>query len=220
MLGALGSELVEALEQLGLETRCESRGSSGLSRPDFFDWPTIGAQAYREFRPHATVVNFGGNDAQGQRMPPGQEPPWVRWPEPAWPAEYGRRVVAFANAVAPRGEHLFWLGMPAMRSVGFDNRLRKINRIVRSSLAGRPGARFVSLRRVLSRGQQRYSDELLVDGVETRVREPDGVHINRGGGRYVARKVAPQIRDALQASPEPDPPLDGLLPLVSMPRAR
>ncbi len=220
MLGALGREIEEALDAGGYEVERLTKGSSGLSRPDFYDWPKHAAKTYEKFRPHATVVNFGGNDAQGLKMPDDHDPPWIRWPEKGWSAEYGRRVVAFANTIAPRGEHIFWLGMPAMQSEGFDERILKINRIVSSSLQGRPGAHFVDMRKILSRKGERYSDSVVVGGKTIQVREPDGVHITRGGGRHVAKKLLPMIGEALEREPEPSVPLPSLLRLLFTPRAR
>lgn len=220
MHGALGREIEEAFDAAGYEVNRVTRGSSGLSRPDFYNWPKVAAKTYDKFKPHATVVNFGGNDAQGQKMPEGHDPPWVRWPEKGWGAEYGRRVVAFANTIAPRGEHIFWLGMPAMRIEGFDQRIEKINRIVTSSLQGRPGAHVVPLRKILGRKGERYSDSVVVNGRSTRVREPDGVHITRAGGRHVANELLPMVREALEQTPEPAVPLPSLLRLLFTPRPR
>jgi hypothetical protein len=219
MLGALGREIEDALKAAGFATRRTTRGSSGLSRPDFFDWPKVGAKAYREHEPDVVIVNFGGNDAQGLKMPDRHDPPWIRWPESGWSAEYGRRVVQFANVVAPQGEHLFWVGMPPMRSPSFDARVRKINKIVRTSLEGRPGGHYVDVRPIMSKGGA-YSDSVRVDGVERRVREPDGVHINRAGGRHVASVLLPKIKKALQEQPEPPIPLGSLVRLLFTPRPR
>ena len=220
MHGALGREIEQALDAAGYEVTRVTRGSSGLSRPDFFNWPKEAKRTYAKFEPHATVVNFGGNDAQGLKMPEGHDPPWIRWPEKGWSAEYAKRVVAFANTIAPRGEHIFWLGMPAMESETFDQRILKINRIVTSSLQGRPGAHFVDMRKILSRKGERCSDSIVAGGKTIHVREPDGVHITRGGGRHVASKLLPMLDEALEREPEPPVPLPSLLRLQFTPRAR
>ena len=39
--------------------------STGLARPDFFDWPARFAEEIPNVNPGIVVVTFGGNDAQG-----------------------------------------------------------------------------------------------------------------------------------------------------------
>src|SRR5207248_4519629 len=59
----------ESLERLaggtGLVTpTLDFKVSSGLTRPDFFDWPKRLQDQVRKLRPDVVVVDFGGNDAQ------------------------------------------------------------------------------------------------------------------------------------------------------------
>src|SRR4051794_37492757 len=59
----------ESLERLaggtGLVTpSLDFKVSSGLTRPDFFDWPKRLQDQVRKIRPDIVVVDFGGNDAQ------------------------------------------------------------------------------------------------------------------------------------------------------------
>ncbi len=68
--------------------------ATGLTRPDFFDWPAALADDMDD-PPAAEVVFllFGGNDAQGLVTPDGDASS-RRSTDPAWQAEYGRRVGA------------------------------------------------------------------------------------------------------------------------------
>ncbi|MFP2902818.1 hypothetical protein [Corallococcus sp. 4LFB] len=56
--------------------RCERRAksSTGLARPDFFDWLEVGQQEVRQHQPDVVVVILGGNDGQactrGRGAPP------------------------------------------------------------------------------------------------------------------------------------------------------
>ena len=48
--------------------------SSGLARPDFFDWPAHLATMLPAADPDIVVVTFGGNDAQGLSNADGSNP--------------------------------------------------------------------------------------------------------------------------------------------------
>ena len=69
--------------------------SSGLSRPDFFDWSP--AQSIPAVNPDIVVLTFRSNDAQGLRninnLSHGA-PPGTGSDDTDWRAEYGKRVGA------------------------------------------------------------------------------------------------------------------------------
>ncbi|MCX4241548.1 SGNH/GDSL hydrolase family protein [Paraliomyxa miuraensis] len=200
MVGALGKELSDGLQAAGHVTERKSKSASGLARPDFYDWPKVAAEAHAEFRPHATIVMFGGNDGQGLRMPPESDVEWIRWTNEAWSEEYGRRVDAFADAVMPDGEQLFWMGMPAMRQSKLDLRMQRMNAIFEERMAARANGWFIETRSALSDDRGNYVDEMKVDGRLVRVRSPDGIHYSRSGAKVLARHVVPQVVERLGAT--------------------
>ena len=60
-----GSSLVNLAEATGLvKAKNDYHVSSGLSRPDFYDWPQRLVDQIVDFRPDAAVVLFGANDGQ------------------------------------------------------------------------------------------------------------------------------------------------------------
>src|SRR4029079_14457880 len=66
--GTFGPYLDKLMKQTGMvKTTLDYKISSGLSRPDFFDWPSHFAQQIPAVTPDIVVVTFGGNDAQGLR---------------------------------------------------------------------------------------------------------------------------------------------------------
>ncbi len=66
--GTFGPYLDKLMKQTGMvSTTLDYKVSSGLSRPDFFDWPSYFAQQIPAVNPDIVVVTFGGNDAQGLR---------------------------------------------------------------------------------------------------------------------------------------------------------
>lgn len=195
--GGFGLFLAQDLErEHGFEVDRRGKSSTGLARPDFHDWITLGGAARDEARPNAVICMFGGNDAQGLYMGKSADPKWIRYGEPGWTPEYRRRVNAFADAVTKDGEYLVWIGMPPMRLDRLRERVAHMNEIYAAEMAIRPNARFVPIWDVLAVDGE-YSDHLVIDGKRTRVRNNDGVHITVAGAHHLADFVRPFVADLL-----------------------
>ncbi|PRP96535.1 hypothetical protein ENSA5_36110 [Enhygromyxa salina] len=197
MAGGFGLYLGQDLErEFGCVIDRRGKPSSGLARPDFYDWITIGGKAREEFQPDIVVCIFGGNDAQGLYLGRNADPKWYRYGEPEWMPEYRRRINAYADAVAPRHERLFWIGMPQVRSEKLHGRVAEMNVVYESEMSLRPNARFVSTWDALTvRGK--YSDHVVIDGKRVRARASDGVHVSPAGAHALADYVRPHIAEIL-----------------------
>ncbi len=202
--GGFGLFLERALTKHdGCEVQRHGKSSTGLARPDFYDWIEEGAKAYEAFKPDAVVCMFGGNDGQGLYMGRKADPEWIRYEEPGWTPEYRRRVNAFADAVTPNGEYLFWIGMPQMKLDKLHERVKHMNLIYRGEMAIRPNALFVDIWRVLADETGKYADKLEIAGKRVRVRTGDGVHLTVDGSHFLVSHVRPEILLELGITPSP-----------------
>lgn len=195
--GALGLYLGNRLSDLGYTVHRKGKSASGLARPDFFDWQAESARQYAEFRPHATVCLFGGNDGQGLHMGKGADPKWIRWHEEGWTEEYGRRVEAFAQAVSPEGEHVCWLGMPMVRPTKLRARVQHMNGIFEATMAGHDNRHFIETWSTLATPEGEYTDHLTIDGKKARIRADDGVHLTVKGAHYMVDDIAPRVQASM-----------------------
>jgi hypothetical protein len=207
--GAFGRALRDRLRARGQQAERFGKRSTGLARPDFFDWIGHAASLVEAHRPERAVVMLGGNDAQGlyigraryrrsaqaqARIAPSKElskaerrrARWIRWGESEWEPEYRARVRALA-AVLP--ERQFWVGMPVMGRPRLHERMAKINEMLSAEL----GAAFVDIWTVLADEDGHYTDTRIIDGTRTRIRAHDGVHINGAGAQLLAEHVLPKI---------------------------
>src|SRR4051795_7827614 len=106
--GTFGPYLQKLMKQTGMvTTTLDYKVSSGLSRPDFFDWPSHFAQQIPSVNPDIVVVTFGGNDAQGLRN---KDSTWAVDHSPGsgtddadWRGGDGKR--GRAAVACPRGGH-------------------------------------------------------------------------------------------------------------------
>ena len=193
MKGGFGIYLGQNLAAAhGCSVDNRAKVSSGLARPDFFDWIENGRKFREETAADVVIVHFGGNDGQGLYMGSDNDPPWHRYGDPGWVPEYRRRVNQFADAVAPAHQRLFWVGMPQVKLEKLNARVEVMNTIFESEMALRPNARFISTWQALTKNGK-YADRVVINGVRTKVRAPDGIHPSPAGARALVDYVQPRI---------------------------
>ncbi len=191
--GGLGLYLSTALEEQGYTVHRKAKSSSGLARPDFFDWPSEAARQYADFKPDATVCLFGGNDGQGLHMGKKADPKWIRWGEDGWVEEYGRRVDAFAGAVSPEGEMVCWMGMPMVRPPKLRSRVQQMNEIFQAKMEAHDNRHYVETWSALTDAKGGYTDHKIIGGKKVLLRGHDGVHLTVKGAHHVADHVSPLV---------------------------
>jgi len=202
--GGLGLYLARALgRDDGYNVTRDGKSSSGLARPDFFDWEQRARELVLERPFDATVVMFGGNDAQGIRKQSGG---WIRWQDEGWREAYARRVVRLCDILAPQLQQIFWVGMPVMRPAQLHERVRRINTIARAEMAIRKNAKFVDIWSLLADGNGNYTDRISVpseEGGKPRpvvMRAGDGIHMTVAGAHYVADHIRGVVHTKLSSA--------------------
>ena len=167
--------------------------SSGLSRPDFFDWPARLTEIMTKHDPDAVVIILGGNDAQNIRAGDGQ---WLERFNEAWLDEYRRRIGNVMDLVTSDADRvLLWVGQPPMRQEGFDRRMQLLNNLYQAEAAERARVQYVDLRELFTDSSGKYSRYLpdnagkLVD-----VRLTDGVHLSHWGGEWLSALLLRELR--------------------------
>ena len=192
---SIGIDMGEGLSRL-LDTkkvfrpRIDGHESTGLARPDFFNWPNQLARDLRQDRPGVVVVMMGANDAQnflvGQRLAPfgGEQ----------WRDIYRQRVAELMAEVTESGRPMVWVGMPIMSSGSLSNSVRLINSIALSEAVLHPGVTYVDSWSLFVDGNGRYAPYLPdSSGGKELVRTPDGIHLTPAGGDRLAREVYQSI---------------------------
>jgi hypothetical protein len=165
------------------------KGSTGLARPDYFDWPARLDRDMREYDPDVVVMGFGGNDTQS--LVTGDDT--IRRGDPAWEPEYARRVGQVLDAVAAPGRTLWWIGLPLTERANVEELRPAITEAVRSEIATRPWAHYVDTLPVLS-PDGTYAVFLAdADSKEIRVRADDGIHPAPDGGRLIVDAFLPAV---------------------------
>jgi hypothetical protein len=198
MGGEMGHAVIPIIYDTGLaKTVGWYKVSSGLVRPDFFDW-----MAYLKkysYRYQAMVIMMGTNDAQNLVLSDGSI---ARWGTREWKVEYRERVGKAMDVMLDSGvERVYWVGMPVMESVNFNKDMMVINAAFRDEADKRqPKVVYIDTMGLMS-----------ADGAyDPRWRQSDGIHFNIAGTRRLADHVAGVIMkqwhiDEGTTSPSPSP---------------
>jgi hypothetical protein len=177
----------------GLSVRTHFQISTGLSRPDYYDWPAHLAQETAESHPDVVVFLVGANDDQPLQTRGGGVADFAG---PEWVTEYGRRAGALMDQLRGEVRTVVWVGLPVMRSRDFGARMDVIDDAIRRQAERRPGVLFLDSRPVFADASGAYAAYLPDDsGALTLMRAPDGVHLSPQGGTRLAEAVLRLIRD-------------------------
>lgn len=184
MRNGVAPALKEKLEQrFGGAVDNKAKSASGLSRPDFYDWPKTAAGLLKDGRYKTAIILIGANDCQSIKDAAGKN---MAFDTPGWREAYTQRVKGMATLLCENGRKAYWLGLPPMQKAGFDKRIRRLEEIVIETLAASGSCvKHVPTREALSAGGM-YAARLQVRKAHVKVREEDGIHISQAGGALVA----------------------------------
>ena len=202
MVQFFGETFVRMAERSSLvAATSEPKLASGLSRPDYFDWPARISDVMTEYDPDAVVLMFGGNDAQNIKTDEGQ---WLKRFTAEWEEEYRSRIALVMDLATGTEERVvLWVGQPPMRGEGFDSRMKQLNDLYRLEADSRLGVHYLDLQSLFTDENGAYARYLPdSSGKLTDVRLTDGVHLSHWGGEWLSDFLLDEI--------EKFPGLDGL----------
>lgn len=224
----VGSELLYQVADTDFSTvELEFAISTGLARPDYFDWPARFSEIMQaDDRPDVVVFMVGGNDDQDLRVD-GER---VVVGTPAWQTAYRERAATMMDIAAYPGVQMLWINLPPMRSEQREAISLEINAALAAEAELRPWVQVIDIVDMFTGpggGYDQFIDE--PDGSATRkARANDGVHITRSASNWVAElvweAVSAQWRfdyltPATTAPPTTESPIATELPTTEVPDA-
>ena len=190
--GFLSIEMVNLAQQTGvIQAHGHYKISTGLSRPDYYDWPAHLAADATAYNPQVVIFCAGANDDQPLQTASGI----ADFGSAAWVGEYSRRVGTMMDMLVAQHRLVVWVGLPLMRAADFNARMSVIDSIDKAQAALRPGVTFVDSRPIMADAQGQYSDYLPdASGQLTLMRAGDGIHLTPAGGTRLAGAVLDVVR--------------------------
>lgn len=196
---SMGQPLGQLMEAAGVEdptldVSYEYKISSGLARPDYYNWPARFAQIAKDEKPEALVMMIGGNDAQELTDPAGNVVARPRTPE--WSAEYGRRLDELFDGLRADNRRLFWVLQPDVASSKHQRSVDAMTAEATESAESRPWVTLVDAGELTAGADGGYADYLtLEDGSQISCRHGDGVHLTAGCTQLVSDAIVGVIAD-------------------------
>jgi uncharacterized protein len=187
----MGGQLQYDLAGTGVvNAALDARESTGLTRPDYFNWPAELASDLKTASPQVVVVMIGANDAQDFLGPPD-----VPYTSPQWNPMYSQRVSSFMQEAESGGAQVIWVGMPPMENPALSAQMADLDNIDQTEAAAQtPPVVYISTDKSLGTAQGGYTAFITnAAGQVVNVRTPDGTHLTPGGGQVVAQQVINEL---------------------------
>ncbi len=200
---SLSIYLADALRPLlagrpGTTFSAKGKVSSGLARPDFYDWEREMTASATNVKPDTVVIMIATNDNQTLTRPGGSK---VAFGRPGWDAEYARRVRRLVELARLGNPHarIFWVGAPVMANPRLNADVAAINAVIARQIDALPGCRFVDVRRTLADAGGNYAATLPAPDGPRAARTPDGVHLTAYGAKLLANAALTSMSPTLAA---------------------
>ena len=178
----------------------QGRISTGLARPDYFNWPAQMRTIVDRSRPDLTIVMLGENDAQSLVTPAGQVVAQIGTGD--FPPAYEQRVRAFASLATSEGGHVIWVGLPNPRDSRRWEFIERQNGAFQAVADQLPNVSFFDTWSTFAAPGGGYNAYYHDGRHLTLVRADDGVHFNADGYTILMRLVAQFATDQFRLDPK------------------
>ncbi len=171
------------------------RVSSGLARPDFFNWEENLTELVAPLAPDIVVIMIGAND----NKPLIRDQKSIAFGSELWRREYKVRLQRLHD-ICRRGNRMvrvIWMGVPIMRDPLLTREVRFINETIESWCRNVPACTYVSTWATLADEDGKFTDYLLDSqtGLPATIRTKDGVHLTSHGSLLLAEVAIEVIQE-------------------------
>jgi len=199
LASGLGVYLERVLRPALVRVSRQGRISTGLARPDYFDWPVALSEIVDNFQPDLIVIMLGENDNQSLRNAAGREETPVGTFD--WPQAYGDRVEDFMRLATSKGARVVWVGLPIVSDKGRWGILERQNAVFDQSATGVRDVTYLDTWDMFESPDGGYTAYYRSDGKVELIRESDGLHFNAAGYELLARAVVEAAQQEFGLTP-------------------
>ena len=191
LAGMPGIALRRMLKGTAASVVLDYKSSSGISRPDFFDWAARMAAQRRRIHPDIVVIYMGANDWQNMRSGGHIYTRGSR----AWDALYARRAARLMDIARSEGATVYVIGQTITgRTRGYARHMAHLNAIVKPVARRRANVRFVTTWSLFATPGGAYSSRLRTSsGALVNMRSRDCIHFSGAGASRMAGRIRHRV---------------------------
>jgi hypothetical protein len=184
LAGSLGPSLGAIAGATGVvQPYFDSRVSSGLGNPGFFDWPTHATVEMATINPEIVAFIIGAND-------------WTTVSGDAWKPGYTQRVDDMMKELIGPGRTVYWIGSPTLKDSKMDTAVVEVNAVAAEVAKRHPEVHYIDAYKLFSTADGKFAADLPDEtGKVVTMRAGDGVHLTMDGADYLARTLYKLIDD-------------------------
>jgi hypothetical protein len=178
LAGSLGPSLGAIAGATGVvQPYFDSRVSSGLADPGFFDWPDHATVEMARLNPDVVVFIIGAND-------------WTTVSGDSWTADYTQKVDSMMKTLIGPGRTVYWIGSPTLKDAKMDAAVVDVNAVAQDVARRHSQVHYVDAYKLFSGSDGKFSADLADEtGKVVTMRAGDGVHLTMDGAGFLARTV-------------------------------
>jgi uncharacterized protein len=178
----------------------QGRISTGLARPDYFNWPLAMRRIVDALDPDLVIAMFGENDHQSLQTVAGQREAQLGTGD--WPTAYRERVLQLMRIATSRGAKVVWAGLPMSSDGRWQEHSLRMNAIFELAAGISPNvAYFDAWERFRSPRDGKYTAYFREGDRVILIREGDGLHFNAIGYTILAREIAETAVEEFDLAP-------------------
>jgi uncharacterized protein len=177
----------------------QGRISTGLARPDYFNWPYTMHRIVDRFDPDLVIVMLGENDHQSLQSVHGRREAQIGTSE--WPPAYRERVLRMMRIATSRGAKVVWAGLPISADFRLRDHSRRQNEIFEFAASITNDVAYFDAWDRFRDPAGGYTAFFRQGGRVILIREGDGLHFNAIGYTILAREIAKLAVEEFGLSP-------------------
>ena len=177
----------------------QGRISTGLARPDYFNWPYTMRRIVDRFDPDLVIVMLGENDHQSLQTVHGDREAQIGTSE--WPPTYRERVLRMMRIATSEGAKVVWAGLPISANFGLREHSRRQNEIFEFAASISNDVAYFDAWERFREPRAGYTAYFREGRRVILIREGDGLHFNAVGYTILAREIAKLAVEEFGLSP-------------------
>jgi uncharacterized protein len=177
----------------------QGRISTGLARPDYFNWPYTMRRIVDRFDPDLVIVMLGENDHQSLQTVHGDREAQIGTSE--WPSTYRERVLRMMRIATSKGAKVVWAGLPISADFGLREHSRRQNEIFGFAASISNDVAYFDAWERFREPRGGYTAYFREGRRVILIREGDGLHFNAIGYTILAREIAKLAVEEFGLSP-------------------